>query len=293
MRTALLALLLALLAAGTPVAGAAERRVALVIGNAGYREAPLANPRHDAYDIAAALAKLGFHVIVRTDADARAMRAALEEFGAELRRGSVGLFYYAGHGLSFDGANYLVPVDALIRGEADLAPALVNAAEALRTMEETRVKMSIMILDACRNNPFAPQVAVKDGARVLSLVRRDDAGGLRDGGLAHMSASAGSLIAFATAPGATAADGSGRNGTYTKHLLASLRAPDTEILKVFQRTRAAVVAETGGRQTPWESTSLVTDFHFGPNAAEVPAKPLEQGYANFQYPKSWPRNYYD
>src|SRR5262249_53578930 len=116
----------------------------------------------------------------------------------------------------------------------------------MRTMEDSQVKVSLVILDACRNNPFA---------RSFRSVSR---------GLGQMTAATGSLIAFATSPGSVAADGAGRNGLYTKYLLESLQQPDTDVLKVFQRVRASVVRETSGKQTPWESTSLIGDFYFRP-----------------------------
>jgi uncharacterized caspase-like protein len=275
MKTKLLVLWLALLAGNTPWTCAAERRVALVIGNAAYRDAPLANPVHDASDVASALRSLGFHVIVQTDASQRNMRGAIEEFGAELRHAQVGLFYYAGHGLHLDGTNYFVPVDALIQTEADVASMSVDANYVLRTMEEARVQVSILILDACRTNPFAKNIRAENGARMLSIVRKEQRDDPYSGGLAQMTAATGNLVAFATAPGAIASDGSGRNGTYTKHFLASLGEADSDILKVFQRTRAGVVKETGGKQTPWESTSLIGDFYFrqSANAASIAPNP--------------------
>jgi uncharacterized caspase-like protein len=219
-------------------------RVALVIGNSSYKEAPLPNPVNDASDMARELERLGFTVILRRNAGQRDMRAAIRDFSAQLRRAHTGLFYFAGHGLQVRGSNYLVPVGADIHNEADAEDLSIDANYVLRTMEEAQVKVGIVILDACRNNPFAR------GFRSPSR------------GLAQMSAATGSVIAFATAPGSVASDGAGRNGTYTKHLLENLRHPDTDILKVFQRTRAGVVKETAGRQTPWESTSLIGDFHF-------------------------------
>lgn len=235
--------------------GAGER-VALVIGNAAYKEARLANPVNDATDVAAALRGLGFRVISRTNANQRDMKNAVREFGAELRRAQVGLFYFAGHGVQVKGNNYLVPVGADIASEADAEDLSVDANFVLRTMEDSQVKVSIAILDACRNNPFA---------RSFRSASR---------GLAQMTAATGSLVAFSTAPGSVAADGTGRNGIYTKHLLASLRQPDADILRVFQRTRAGVVKETGGRQTPWESTSLVGDFYFRGGATVAATQPL-------------------
>ena len=237
-------------------------RVALVIGNGAYKDAPLTNPVNDAVDVAKALQESGFKVILRRNAGTREIRQAIREFGAELRRAEVGLFYFAGHGIQVRGNNYLLPIGADIHSEADVEDLAIDAAYALRTMEEAQVKVSIAILDACRNNPFSR------GFRSASR------------GLAQMNAATGSVIAFATAPGSVAADGTGRNGVYTKHFLASLTQGDTDILKVFQRTRAGVVRETAGKQTPWESTSLIGDFYFKPARAgqqqvaiSVPAAP--------------------
>jgi uncharacterized caspase-like protein len=221
-----------------------EARVALVIGNSEYKNDRLANPVNDARDMAQALERFGFKVLLKTNADTREMRRSIREFGAEMRRAQVGLFYFAGHGVQLRGDNYLIPVGAEIDSEAEAEDLAISANFVLRTMEESQVPVSIVILDACRNNPFVR--SFRSSTR----------------GLAHMQAATGSLIAFATAPGSVAADGTGRNGTYTKHLLASLNQPDTDILKVFQRTRAAVVKETAGKQTPWESTSLIGDFYF-------------------------------
>lgn len=223
---------------------AAEERVALVIGNGDYKVEPLGNPLNDASDIAAALQDAGFKVIVRRNADTRELRQAVREFGTELRRADVGLFYFAGHGVQVTGTNYLLPVGTDIQNEADAEDLALDVNYVLRTMEGAQAKVRIVILDACRNNPYV----------------RTSRSSLR--GLAQMTAATGSLVAFATAPGSVAADGEGRNGMYTKHLLDSLRQPDTDILKVFQRTRANVVRDTGGKQTPWEATSLVGDFHF-------------------------------
>ena len=221
-------------------------RVALVIGNSAYKDSPLINPVNDAADMAKALADAGFMVTLKQNANTRDMRQAIRDFGTDLRRAQVGLFYFAGHGIQVKGGNYLVPVGADIQNEADAEDLSIDAGFVLRTMEDAQVRVSIVVLDACRNNPFA---------RSFRSASR---------GLAQMTAATGSLVAFATAPGSVAADGNGRNGIYTKHLLASLREADTDILKVFQRTRARVVKETGGKQTPWESTSLVGDFYFQP-----------------------------
>lgn len=240
----------------------AEERVALVIGNSDYPTERLDNPQNDATDMSAALRDAGFKVIVRTNANTREMRQAVREFGSELRRADVGLFYFAGHGVQITGTNYLVPVAADIRNEADIEDLSLDVNYVLRTMEDSQAKVRIVILDACRNNPYS----------------RSSRSSLR--GLAPITVASGSFVAFATAPGSVAADGQGRNGLYTKHLLESLRQPDTEIQHVFQRARAGVVRETGGRQTPWEATSLLGEFRFrevataaGPGSATRPAGP--------------------
>jgi hypothetical protein len=223
-----------------------KARVALVIGNGAYRDAPLKNPPNDAEDIAATLKSMGFDVISRRNANQREMKAAVREFGQKLRGAETGLFYYAGHGLQVKGVNYLMPVAADIESEADAEDQTVSLDYVLRTMEESGAKFSVSILDACRNNPFA---------RSFRSASR---------GLASTQAATGMLIAYATAPGSVAADGEGRNGMYTKHLLKNLKEGDSDILKVFQRVRTSVIGETGGKQTPWESTSLVGDFYFRP-----------------------------
>ncbi len=215
---------------------ASEDRVALVIGNAAYKDAPLANPVNDATDIARALEQSGFKVILRRNVGPREMRQAIRDFGNELRRAQVGLFYFAGHGVQVKGENYLVPVGADIQSEAEAEDLAINANLALRTMEESQAKVSIVILDACRNNPYSR------GFRSVSR------------GLAQMNAATGSLVAFATAPGSVAFDGTGRNGIYTKHLLANLAHPDTDISKVFQRTRA------GGERNRRQADALGIDL---------------------------------
>lgn len=225
---------------------ATERRVALVIGNGAYKESPLKNPANDAEDIAAVLKTLGFEVISRRNANQRDMKAAVREFGQKLRGAETGLFYYAGHGVQVRGVNYLMPIAVDIESEADAEDQAVSLDYVLRTMEESGAKFNVSILDACRNNPFA---------RSFRSASR---------GLASAQAPSGMLIAYSTAPGSIASDGEGRNGIYTKHLLRNLREGDSDILKVFQRVRTNVVKETGGKQTPWESTSLVGEFFFRP-----------------------------
>lgn len=238
-------------------AAAQEQRVALVIGNNAYRDAPLINPVNDARAMAAALEVLGFKVTLRTDIGHRDFLVALREFGDALRRSSAGLFYYAGHGMQIKGRNYLIPVGAPIEREDEVAYGAVDAQAVLDKMEAAGNATNLMILDACRNNPFARSFR--------SAVQ----------GLAQMEAPVGTLVAFATAPGAVASDGGGVNGLYTRHLLQALGKPGLKAEDVFKQTRAAVRRDSQGKQIPWESTSMEGDFYFvaAPAAAAPPAPP--------------------
>lgn len=241
------------------LAAGAETRIALVIGNGAYKAAPLRNPAKDARDMAALLTGLGFSVTLKMDAGQKDMEEAVRQFGLDLRQGGVGLFYFAGHGLQVQGSNYLVPVDAKIQTESDVRFECVDAGRVLGKMEDAGNALNIVILDACRNNPFSR------GFRSA------------DRGLAEMRAPTGSIIAYATAPGSVASDGSGENGVYTKHLLSAMRTPDLAITDVFMRVRMGVVSETGKKQVPWESSSLTGYFYLtgegkgGAAAAPTPA----------------------
>lgn len=222
----------------------AEARVALVIGNSGYADAPLTNPVHDAQAMKAALEACGFQVSLLEDAGKRAMEDAMRAFGARLHPGTVGLFYFAGHGLQAKGANFLVPVGARLQTEVDVAYECVDVGQVLDRMEEAKNGLNVLILDACRNNPFARSW------RALG------------GGLAQVNAPTGSLIAYATAPGRTAADGTGEHGTYTTALLKQLREPGLKLEEVFKRVRQEVKQASADVQVPWESNSTVGDFYF-------------------------------
>ena len=224
---------------------ASERRVALVIGNSAYKVGPLKNPVNDARAMSKALGELGFDVSRKEDLSQPEMKAAIREFGAKLRRGGVGLFYYAGHGVEVRGENYLIPVDAAPESVEEIEYEAVDAGFVLAQMESAGNGMNIMILDACRDNPFA---------RSLRSMSK---------GLAKMSAPVGTIIAYATAPGSVAIDGgSTGNGVYTKELLTLMRTPGLAIEEVFKRVRIAVSRRTRGKQIPWESTSLMGDFYF-------------------------------
>jgi uncharacterized caspase-like protein len=244
----------------TTAAQSTSKRLALVIGNAAYKEAPLANPVNDARAIAKALAGAGFTVILRENSDLRGMLAALREFGDQLKQGgsaatpsasasasantTVGLFYYAGHGMQIKGRNYLIPVGAAIEREDEVAYNAVDAQAVLDKMEAASNLTNIMILDACRNNPFTR--STRSG----------------QAGLAQMDAPIGTLLAYATSPGAVASDGTGANGLYTQHLLTAMAQPNSRVEDVFKQVRANVRRDSQGKQTPWESTSLEGDFYF-------------------------------
>jgi len=231
--------------APTSAATGNESRLALVIGNSSYSDAPLANPVNDANAIAKTLQSLGFKVMLRTNVSQSQMRQAVREFGDALhsQRG-VGLFYFAGHGMQINSRNFLIPVGTDIRREYEIEDQSVDAGSVLAMMQSAKARVNIVILDACRNNPFARS--------------------FRSGtvGLAPMQAPAGTLLAFATAPGEVASDGSGANGLYTQHLLQNLTTPGLKIEDVFKNVRASVRRDSGNRQTPWENTSLEGDFYF-------------------------------
>jgi hypothetical protein len=242
---------------------ATERRTALVIGNSAYRKVPLLNPVNDAQAMATTLRSLGFTVNELENASKVQMAGAIRQFGTSLQQGGVGLFYFAGHGLQIHGENFLLPVDDDIDKD-QVQDKGVAAKAVLREMSQAKNRLNVVILDACRNNPFG------QGAS-RGLVQTDNAGNLvrsdTSGGLAAMEALVGTFIAFATAPDSVAADGSGKNGVYTENLLRNLTEPGLRIEDVFKRTRFAVRQETGGRQVPWENTSLEGDFYFVPPSA--------------------------
>ncbi|MFH1091686.1 MAG: caspase family protein, partial [Pseudomonadota bacterium] len=228
---------------------AAERRVALVIGNGEYRSAPLRNPPNDAEAMARTLSGLGFVVNKKINADRKTMIQAIHDFGRELRQGGVGLFFYAGHGMQVKGVNYLIPIDANPMAEQEVEFEAVAAERVLALMEAAGNTVNIVILDACRNNPF--------GRSFRSASR----------GLARMDAPKGSYVAFATAPGAEAADGTGSNGLFTEQLLKNMVTPGLTLEEVMKRTRVAVAQATGDKQLPWDSSSLMGNFYFVPATA--------------------------
>lgn len=242
----LLAFVTATAAQPTPKAS----RVALVIGNASYAAAPLANPLNDAADVAKELEAAGFTVIRRQNATLKEMHLALREFGDKLGKTTTGLFYFAGHGVQVRGRNYLLPVDADVAREDEVAFSAIDLGALMEKLDSARNPVNVVILDACRDNPF--------GSRFQASAK----------GLAQVEAPPGTIIAFSTAPGSAAADGGGRNGLYTGHLLAQMRKP-APIEETFKLVRAGVRRDSQGRQVPWESTSLETDFAFRSKPAKV------------------------
>jgi len=230
-------------------------RVALVIGNSAYRNQPLRNPANDATLMAQTLSALGFRVKQVTDADQKTMKRAIRDFGRDLRQGgenTVGLFYFAGHGVQVRGENYLIPVGAQIEVEADVDIEGIEASDLLRQMEFAGNGLNIVILDACRNNPFAR--SFRSGTR----------------GLAKMDAPAGSLVAYSTAPGQVALDGDDRNSPYTQALVEKMRSPGLPIEQVFKQVRVRVMADSVQKQVPWESSSLTGNFFFAPKLVARP-----------------------
>lgn len=229
-------------------AASAERRLALVIGNGAYAEGPLRNPLNDARAMAGALRELNFEVTLLENADRMKMQRAALEFGRKLSEDVVGLFYFAGHGMQVRGVNYLIPIGAQVGSEEEIEVEALDVNYVLSRMATAKNRFNIVILDACRNNPFERSFRSSSA------------------GLAAISAPRGTLIAYATAPGAVAADGQGANGLYTGELVASLKAPNLTLEQTFKNARAEVVTKSGGKQTPWESSSVIGDFIFRPQA---------------------------
>lgn len=265
---------------GNPQAKGPEQRVALVIGNGAYTGAtPLTNPVNDARQVSELLTAAGFEVIAGTDLDHDDMIQAIQDFAGRIaKRGpnTVAFVYYAGHGLQVAGDNFLIPVDAKITREADVEATSVRLVDIMATLEAVPSRMRIVVLDACRNDPFD---GLKDDGR----------------GLAIVDAPNGSIVAYSTAPGTEAYDGSGRNSPYTAAFLRLARQPNVPIEQFFKRVRLLVNDTTDGRQTPWESSSLTGDFYFfGDTAvASTKAAPVKTAYAPQALRARPPREAYD
>ena len=275
--TARVAFLIAAIFGLTIIAAAphahAEKRVALIVGNADYANATsLANPANDANAIADSLERLNFNVVRGIDMNLINMRRAVREFSRELEGADVALFYYAGHGMQVFGENYLIPVDAQLTDEADLDFSALKIDLVLRQMDrEPRVK--IVILDACRDNPFETQLA-----RSMGATRSTRALG---SGLAEINPAGGTMIAFATDPGDVALDGAGTHSPFTEALLKHIETPGLEVNVMMTRVRGDVFRSTGERQRPWTNTSLTGEFYLAkaPEPVEIAALPNAEAAA--------------
>ena len=246
-RLVTLILMLALSALAT-----AAPRVALLVGNAAYRDAPLVNPPNDVRALAGSLKELGFDVRTVTNVDQKAMQKAIREFGEGARQAEVALFYYSGHGLQSRGENYLVPIGAQINYESDIADEAVSANSVLRRLEEAAPKATVVIMDACRDNPVA--------GRTKSAGK----------GLSRMDAPSGTLVAYATAPGTTAGD----EGYYAKSLAKHIKQPGLDIKEVFDKVGAEVDRLTRGKQKPRKDDGLYDKVYLvaapSPDASQPP-----------------------
>jgi uncharacterized caspase-like protein len=221
-----------------------SNRIALVIGNGSYKLRPLQNAKNDADDISEVLKKTGFEVIDIRDASLQQMRNSVRQFGDKLLTKDVGLVYYSGHGVEVRGRNYFIPVNADIQRSDEIIDQGLDVSFILEKMETAKKGINILIVDACRDDPF--------GRSFRSNSR----------GLAAMDAPRGTIIAYATAPGKVAADGSGRNSPYTKNLVKAMQLPNLPIELMFKEVRRAVQLETKNQQIPWENTSLSGNFYF-------------------------------
>lgn len=242
----------AALLGGLPLFGHASalnglQRHALVIGNSAYQQGPLKNPRNDAKAIGTELEKTGFKVDLLLDKSRADMTAAITAYCQRLaKEKAVGLFYYAGHGVQLAWNNYLVPVDANIDKIDDIPNVTVDLRNLIGGLNQAKNPMNVIILDACRDNPFGTRLPVGNK------------------GLSQFDAPPGSLLAYSTSPGNTASDGEGENGLYTEHLLREIRTPEAKIEDVLKRVRLGVRRKSQGQQVPWETTSLEEDFYFLP-----------------------------
>lgn len=223
-----------------------ERRIALVIGNSNYRDYPLRNPKNDATDIANKLQSLGFYVIKGIDVNKKTFMDKIREFENKSNNYDVALFYYAGHGMQTKGKNYLIPVDADIKAENEIDSQSISADVILAKLDDSQCQARILILDACRNNPF----------------ERSWHRGIASRGLSAMKGPSGTFIAYATDPDNVANDGDGKNSPYTKALLKLLDAPELSLESFFKEVAKEVKESTNGSQTPWTTSSFIGDFYF-------------------------------
>jgi len=248
----------------TPKQTHPNQRVALVIGNGAYHKAPLPNPPNDSDDMATVLEQVGFEVMVLKDASLKKMKKAIQQFGEKLKKGGVGLFYFAGHGVQYQGENYLFPIGAMqsVTVAEHLPYETLRVGYLLATMEGARNNLNVVILDACRNNPFARSLFIGRGAP-------------NPDGLALMEVPSGTLIAYATRPNKKALDGTGRNSPYVKYLKRELPKQGLSIVEVLTNVRVAVKKETKNRQAPGYYSELDRKFCFvGPCGQNTPSQPV-------------------
>ena len=246
-------------AIGTAFAEPADRRKALVVGNGRYVAAnPLRNASSDAIAMAGKLRALNFDVTLAVDVDKDSFEASVNRFAGSLQGAEAALFYYAGHGLQVDGRNYMVPVDARADNEADLPFQLVALDIVLNRLASNRLT-SIVILDACRDNPLGARLAKALGERATAVGK----------GLATVKAGVGTLISFSTQPGNAALDGDGTHSPFTQSLLTHIEAPNIDVLDTMKRVRRDVVTVTRSEQVPWDNSSLIDAFYFK-REAQVP-----------------------
>jgi hypothetical protein len=267
---------------GNPVAlTSPEQRIALVIGNSNYQNVvQLSNPANDAKSVAQLLNSAGFEVISATDLGHKQMIEVIQDFSSKIAGhgpNTVAMVYYAGHGVQLAGENYLVPVDAKISSEPELTNGSVRLVDVMATLEAIPSRMRIVILDACRNNPFP---SLNDAGR----------------GLAIVDAPNGSIVAYSTAPGTEALDGVGNHSPYTDAFLRLAHEKNLPIEQLFKRIRLDVNNSTEGQQTPWESSSLTSDFYFFGDTAVAATRPPAQvrtAYAADNLPSRAARQAYD
>ncbi|MGJ4926303.1 caspase family protein [Bradyrhizobium sp. HKCCYLS2038] len=247
-------------AAPIATAQGTEPRVALVIGNGSYQNAPpLENPDNDAHAVAKLLNSAGFEVITATDLTQTEMLKVVQDFSSRVAAhgpNAVAMVYYAGHGVQLAGENYLIPIDARISAPSDLTTSTIRLVDLMATLDAVPSRLRIVVLDACRNNPFP---AVNDAGR----------------GLAIVDAPNGSIVGYSTSPGEEALDGRGEHSPYTQAFLNLARQPNQPIEQLFKRIRLQVNQTTDGRQTPWESSSLTSDFTFFGDTLVAAARPAD------------------
>lgn len=237
-----------------------DSRMALVIGNADYRTKPLRNSVNDARAVASAMRDVGFSLIMRENASQATMIDAMKEFWLRSRRSEARVLYFSGHGMQHRGKNYLLPVDTLIEQQDDLPRRAASVDEVVEKLNENTRGINVVILDACRTPPVAHGTRTRGGAG-LGATRSIGPG------LAQVNAPQGTLIAFSTSPGSVAYDGVDGSSPYTKHLVDQLKMPGQSVEQLFKRVRIAVANETGNKQVPWESSSLMGDFCFTPDSS--------------------------